>query len=61
MPLSSEPFGRIGLGSSSGHDPKETLSPNHTRGTEKWLYLTIGEGMSEGKSRCVEDSTKRSF
>ena len=28
-PMSSEPVRRIGLGSSSGHDPKRTGSPYH--------------------------------
>ena len=35
VPISSEPVRRIGLGSSSGHDPKRTLSPYHTRGTRR--------------------------
>jgi hypothetical protein len=30
-PMSSEPVRRIGLGSSSGHDPKRTGSPYHER------------------------------
>ncbi len=35
VPISSEPVRRIGLGSSSGHDPTRTLSPYHTRGTRR--------------------------
>lgn len=35
VPISSEPVRRIGLGSSSGHDPKRTLSPCHTRATRR--------------------------
>jgi hypothetical protein len=58
VPISSEPVRRIGLGSSSGHDPKRTLSPYHTRGTRRpAIQLKVKTILNGPKPfRCLLDS-----
>ena len=62
VPISSEPVRRIGLGSSSGHDPKRTLSPYHTRGTRRpAIQLKVKTILNGPKPfRCLLDSFKSS-